>query len=146
MIARTYIYIQIKRTRGRQYFYKRHIISFSQNVTKIFNILPLLPKEFDIVIIRPLNTKNNDRIRRYFMKDIKVRKSYIKIQLDFLKENYPDYRHIIINEQRIDALLINDNIDSRFTYIELIKLVMDARPSTLPNIEYVQKDFKRPPA
>ena len=32
------------------------------------------------------------------MKNIKIRKNYIKIWLDFLKENYPDYRYIIINE------------------------------------------------
>ena len=77
------------------------------------------------------------------MKDIKVRKSRIRIWLDFLKENHPDYRHIIINEQRIDALSVNDNIDSYLIYIELVELVMDARPDILFNIEYVQEDFKR---
>ena len=74
------------------------MISFSQNVAKIFNILPLLPEKLDIVIIRPPNTKNNDRIRHQFIKDTKVRKSYIKIWLNFLKENHPDYRYITINE------------------------------------------------
>ena len=71
------------------------------------------------------------------MKNIKVRKSRIKIWLDYLKENYSDYRYIIINEQRIDALSVNDNIYLRLTYIELVKLVIDTRPNTLPNIEYV---------
>ena len=98
MITRAYIYIQVKRARGHQYFYKGYVVSFLQNVTKIFNILPLFPEKFDIVIIRPSNTENNDRIRRQFIKDIKVRKSRIRIWLDFLKENYPDYRHITINE------------------------------------------------
>ena len=32
------------------------------------------------------------------MKDIKIRKNRIKIWLDFLKENHPDYRYITINE------------------------------------------------
>ena len=143
MIARAYIHIQIKYTRGYQYFYKKHIISFLQNVTKIFNILPLLPKEFDIVIIRPPNTKNNDRIRRQFIKNIKIRKSRIRIWLDFLKKNHPDYRHIIINEQRIDALSINDNIDLYLIYVKLIKLIINTRPNILFNTEYIQKDFKR---
>ena len=49
-------------------------------------------------MVRPLNIENNDRIRRQFIKDIKIRKSRIRIWLDFLKENYPDYRYIIINE------------------------------------------------
>ena len=49
-------------------------------------------------MIRSPNTENNDRIRRQFIKDIKIRKSRIRIWLDFLKENHPDYRHIIINE------------------------------------------------
>ena len=79
MITRVYIYIQIKRTRSHQYFYKKHIINFLQNVTKIFNILPLLPEKLDIIIVRPPNTENNDRIRRQFIKDTKVRKSCIKI-------------------------------------------------------------------
>ena len=143
IIARAYIYIQVKRVRGHQYFYKRYVVNFSQNVTKIFNILPLLLKKLDIVIIRLLNIKNNDRIRRQFIKDTKVRKNYIKIQLDFLKENHPDYRYIIINEQRIDILPVNDNIDLRLTYIELIKSVIDTRPNTLLNTENIQKDFKR---
>ena len=97
-------------------------------------------------MIRFPNTENNDRIRRQFMKDTKIRKSYIKIWLDFLKENHPDYRYITINEQRINTLPVNDNIDSRLTHIELIKPVMDIRPNTLPNIEYIQEDFKRSPA
>ena len=122
------------------------MVNFLQNVTKIFNILPLLSKEFDIIIIRPLNTKNNNRIRRQFIKNTKVRKSYIKIWLDFLKENHPDYRYITINEQRIDILSINDNIDLRLTYIELIKLIINTRSNILFNIEYIQKDFKRLPA
>ena len=146
MITRAYVYIQVKRARGHQYFYQRYIISFLQNVTKIFNILPFFSKKLDIIIIRSSNTKNNDRIRRQFIKNIKVRKSYIKIQLDFLKENHPDYRHITINEQRIDTLPIDDNIDLRLIYIELIKSVIDARSDTLPNIEYIQEDFKRPSA
>ena len=79
MITRAHIYIQIKRARGYQYFYKKHMVNFLQNVTKIFNILPLLLKELDIVMIRPPNTENNDRIRRQFMKDTKVRKSRIRI-------------------------------------------------------------------
>ena len=145
IIIRAYIYIQVKRARGHQYFYKKYVISFSQNVTKIFNILPFFFKKFDIIIIRFLNTENNDRIRHQFIKDIKVRKSCIKIQLDFLKENYPDYRHITVDEQRIDILSINDNIDLRLIYIELIKLVIDARPNTLFNTEYIQEDFKRLP-
>ena len=68
-----------------------------------------------------------------------------RIWLDFLKENHPDYRYITINEQRIDALSINDNIDLHLTYIELVEPVIDIRPNTLPNTEHVQEDFKRLP-
>ena len=71
------------------------------------------------------------------MKDTKIRKSYIKIWLDFLKENHPDYRYITINEQRIDILPINDNIDLRFAYIELVKLIINTRPNTLLNTEHI---------
>ena len=88
-------------------------------------------------MIRPLVIENNDRIRRQFMKDTKVRKSRIRIWLDFLKENHPDYRYITINEQRIDVLPVNDNIDLYFTYIELIKSVMNARFNILLNTEHI---------
>ena len=71
------------------------------------------------------------------MKDTKVRKSRIRIWLDFLKENHPDYSYIIINEQRIDILSINDNTDLRLTHIELVKPVIDARPNILLTIEYI---------
>ena len=71
------------------------------------------------------------------MKDTKIRKNRIRIWLDFSKENHPDYRYIIINEQRIDALSVNDNIDLYLTYIKLIKLIINARFNTLPNTEYI---------
>ena len=77
------------------------------------------------------------------MKDIKVRKSRIKIQLDFLKENHPDYRYIIINEQRIDILLVNENIDLRFIYMELVEPIIDARSNTLPNVEHIQENIEK---
>ena len=103
----------------------------------MFNILPLLLKKLDIIIIRPPNIKNNDRIRRQFIKDIKIRKSRIRIWQDFLKKNHLDYRYIIINEQRIDVLSVNDNINSHLIYIKLVKSVMDARPNTLFNTEHI---------
>jgi hypothetical protein len=53
IIARSYVQIMVYRYRGHQYHYSGHCVSFMQNTVKTVAMLPNLPLELDIVVLRP---------------------------------------------------------------------------------------------
>jgi hypothetical protein len=55
IIARCHIQMMVYRYRGHQYHYSGHCVSFTQNIAKTVDILPNLPSELDIVVLRPSN-------------------------------------------------------------------------------------------
>jgi uncharacterized protein DUF6570 len=61
VIARAHVQMVIKRVRGHQYHYSGHCISFMQDNIKLFDALPLMPEELDVVLLRP-NNANKDII------------------------------------------------------------------------------------
>jgi hypothetical protein len=78
VIARSHVQMMIKRYRGHQYHYTGHCVSFTQEIVKIVSILPNLPEELDIILLRPSRQAiDNPRYQRQFQHDFRVRKSYI---------------------------------------------------------------------
>jgi hypothetical protein len=75
LIAKVHVHMEMRQLRGQQYKYKGHICHFSVNVGRVFNWLPLLPEDLDIIIVKPpaSDTDNPDAITRQFRKDYKVR-------------------------------------------------------------------------
>jgi hypothetical protein len=61
IIARSHVQMMVFRYRGHQYHYSGHCVSFMQSTVKTVNILPNLPSELDIVVIRPSNTGSDAR-------------------------------------------------------------------------------------
>jgi hypothetical protein len=55
IIARSHVQMMLHRYRGHQYFYSGHCVSFMQNNVKTVDMLPNLPSELDIVVLRPSN-------------------------------------------------------------------------------------------
>jgi hypothetical protein len=55
IIAQSYVQIMVHRYRGHQYHYSGYCVSFMQNTAKTVDILPNLPSELDIVVLRPSN-------------------------------------------------------------------------------------------
>lgn len=53
LIARVHVVPEIRQVRGAQYHYKGHIINFMWNTRRVYDRLPLLPRELDIVLLRP---------------------------------------------------------------------------------------------
>jgi hypothetical protein len=66
IIARSHVQMVVFRYRGHQYHYSGHCVSFMQNTVKTVNILPNLPAELDIVLIRPSNTGGDIRFFSLF--------------------------------------------------------------------------------
>jgi hypothetical protein len=105
VIARSHVQMMIKRYRGHQYHYTGHCVSFAQEIIKTVSILPNLPEELDIILLRPSRQAiDNPRYRRQFQHDFRVRKSYILTWLWFLQAHHPDYRYITICNDRIQSL------------------------------------------
>src|ERR1700729_814685 len=55
IIARSHVQMMVHRYRGHQYHYSGHCVSFMQNTVKTVDVLPNLPSELDIVVLRPSN-------------------------------------------------------------------------------------------
>ena len=58
LIARVYVFIEVRQYKGVQYSYKGHIVNFLASTGKIYNQLPLLPGDLDIILLKPANAKD----------------------------------------------------------------------------------------
>src|SRR5271155_2930136 len=118
IIARSHVQMMVHRYRGHQYHYSGHCVSFMQNNVKTVDILPNLPSELDIVVLRPSNQVEGDpRFQRQFRSDFRVRKGRVITWLRYLKDHHPDYRYITISPDRIDALPVDGDVSSSFAAI-----------------------------
>jgi hypothetical protein len=116
IIARCHVQMMVYRYRGHQYHYSGHCVSFMQNTTKTVNMLPNLPSELDIVVLRPSNQviESDRRYQRQFRSAFRVRKGHVMTWLRYLKANHPDYRHITISLDRLDTLPVDDDVSLSF--------------------------------
>jgi hypothetical protein len=119
IIARSHVQMLVHRYRGHQYHYSGHCVSFMQNTVKTVDMLPNLPSELDIVVLRPSNQvmETDPQYQRQFRTDFRVRKGRVITWLRYLKDHHPDYRYITISLDRINALLVDRDVSSSFTAI-----------------------------
>ncbi|OJD24648.1 hypothetical protein ACJ73_03984 [Blastomyces percursus] len=104
LIARVHVFVEIRQVRGQQYKYKGRVINFLRDTGRVYNALPLLPKDLDIVLLRPSNTNTDPRLSHQFRRDFMVCKRNILAWLAFLRRNHPGYIDISINQDAINAL------------------------------------------
>jgi hypothetical protein len=116
IIARCHVQMMVYRYRGHQYHYSGHCVSFIQNTTKTVNMLPNLPSELDIVVLRPSNQvmEGDQRYQRQFRSTFRVRRGHVITWLRYLKANHSDYRYITVSLDRLDALPVDDDVSSSF--------------------------------
>jgi hypothetical protein len=119
IIARSHVQMLLHRYRGHQYHYTGHCVSFMQNTIKTVNMLPNLPSELDIIILRPANNviETDARYRQQFRTDFRVCKSAIIPWLRFLQAHHPDYCHVIISSARLDVLPEDADVSASFTAV-----------------------------
>ena len=118
IIARSHVQMVLYRYRGHQYHYSGYCVSFMQNMIKMVDMLPNLPSELDVIVLRPPDhVENETRYRHQFRSDFRVRKGHIITWLWFLKANHPGYRDITISLDRMQSLLADDNVSSSFVTI-----------------------------
>ena len=105
-----------------------------QNTVKTVDVLPNLPAELDIVVLRPSDrvVKDDPRYQRQFRSDFRVRKGRVMTWLGFLKAHHPDYQHVMISSDRIDALPADEDVSSSFAAIvnDQLEEVQDQPPTS----------------
>ena len=106
VIARSHVQMVLYRYRGHQYHYSGHCVSFMQNMIKTVDMLPNLPSELDVMILRPSDhVENETQYQHQFRSDFRVRKGHVITWLRFLKANHPGYRDVTISPDRVQSLL-----------------------------------------
>ena len=90
IIARSHVQMMVFRYRGHQYHYSGHCVSFMQDLVKMVDVLPNLPSELDIVVLRPSDQifEGNSRYKRQFKGSFRVRKNHVKTWLVYLQRNF----------------------------------------------------------
>jgi hypothetical protein len=105
-----------------------------QNIVRTVDVLPSLPSELDIVLLRPPASHADDpRYRRQFRADFRVRRQHVLTWLYFLKANHPGYRYITISTDRVTALPIDGDVSSSVACITDDTLNLDG-PVKLPDV------------
>lgn len=56
--------------------------------------LPLIPEFLEVAMRRPAHTVRSPRLRRQFVRDLRVRRRYIAMWLQFLRLHHPGYADI----------------------------------------------------
>lgn len=75
-------------------------------------MLPNLPSDLDVVVLRPSDrvVRDGPRYQRQFGTDFRICMGRVVAWLRFLKEHNPDYRYITISPVRISALSLDGDV------------------------------------
>ena len=113
LIARVHCFVEVHQVRGQQYKYSGHVCNFLCDIGKVYTKLPLLPKDLEIVLLKPADTANNPGLSRQFKKDYKVRRTAVTIWLEYLSQHHPGYSDIEIDRAALSQLPENDSIEDQ---------------------------------
>ena len=61
IISPVHVFTQVRQVRGAQYRFKGHVVFFSKNIGKVYNQLPLLPEELEVIILKPKNNTSHNQ-------------------------------------------------------------------------------------
>ncbi|KJZ70103.1 hypothetical protein HIM_10506 [Hirsutella minnesotensis 3608] len=98
LIARVHVHVKVLQVRGAQYNYRGHVVHFFRNVGRLFEELPVLSEELDIVLLRPPDMEEGARFQQQFARDFRVRRSCLLTWLHYLQRHHPGYRDIVVRQ------------------------------------------------
>lgn len=104
LISRVHVQVQVFQYRGQQYRYRGYVIRFLRDIGNVYSQLPLLPRELDLILLRPRNISAQPHMLRQFSGQFRVRQGYICTWLDHLKQHHPGYRDIDFSSERLSQL------------------------------------------
>ncbi|KAM4060930.1 ATP-dependent DNA helicase PIF1 [Hirsutella rhossiliensis] len=94
LIARVHVHVKVLQVRGAQYKYRGHVVHFLRNVGRLFEELPVLAEELDIVLLRPPNIGGDPRFQQQFARDF--------------RRHHPGYRDIVVPQGPVEEVVEED--------------------------------------
>ncbi|KAK8913436.1 hypothetical protein VCV18_011442 [Metarhizium anisopliae] len=110
LIARVHVHVKVLQVRGAQYKYRGHVVHFLRNVSKLFQELPVLPENLDIILLRPPAMDGDPRLQKQFARDFRVRRSCLLIWLRYLQQYHQGYREVVVREDLLQRLPVDGSI------------------------------------
>ncbi|KAJ3455383.1 hypothetical protein MRS44_013983 [Fusarium solani] len=110
LIARVHVHVKVLQVRGAQYKYRGHVVHFLRNVGRLFEELPVLPEDLDMVLLRPPNMEGDPHFQQQFARDFRVRRSCLLTWLHYLQRHHPGYRDVIVSQDRLQRLPLDGSI------------------------------------
>lgn len=118
-IARIHVFIDVRLVRGQQYRYSRHCVSFLRDTATLFDELPRLPREMEMILLRPKSASNDPHTIRAFKKEMYIRRSVVQAWLEYLVRHHPGYRDLLINYERMMELPVDGDVSDQVTILEV---------------------------
>jgi hypothetical protein len=131
LIAKVHVMVEVHQIRGQQYRYSGHVCNFLRDVGKIYNKLPLLPQNLEIVLLKPANTAANPGLNRQFKKDYRVRRAAVTMWLEHLKRFHPGYADVEIDRATLAHLPEGGEVSDQFAVHEMPAVDEDIDVSNL---------------
>lgn len=94
------------------------MVHFLRDVGKIYEALPLLPTDLDIVILRPPHSEQTPQMNRQFRTRFRIRRRVVLEWLRFLQRNHPGYSDMVLNEVNLSQLPEDGSIFDQLTIQE----------------------------
>ena len=98
MLQRVSTFVPVVRLSKGQMGVKGHCCSFEQNVTHLYNELPWLPSDVELVTIIKKYKNDDKKIESYAFS---IRKTAVLNALQFLVDYHFGYKDITINERNL---------------------------------------------
>lgn len=140
LIAKVHCFIEVHQIRGEQYKYSGHVCNFLRDIGKVYSKLPLLPKDLEIVLLKPANTAANPGLNRQFKKDYKVRRRAIQLWLEYLKQNHPGYTDLEIDQDALSQLPEDGDVSNEVAQQETAAVDLDANVN-LEDLDEEQREI-----
>ncbi|XP_044717313.1 PIF1-like helicase domain-containing protein [Hirsutella rhossiliensis] len=124
LIARVHVHVKVLQVRGAQYKYRGHVVHFLRNVGRLFEELPVLPQELDIVLLRPPNMEGDPHFQQQFARDFRC--------------HHPGYRDIVVPQGPVEEAMDEDPSDADASAIPNLQV-------TDTELNALQSRFQRTP-
>ncbi|KAG7009693.1 ATP-dependent DNA helicase [Physcia stellaris] len=146
LIARVHVLMSYSRVKGVQYKYSGHIINFMQNTPKVVSKLPSLPRELQILHLKPSSANlKNSAVQREYDRRFNVRRDHVEKWLRYLIANHPDYANMTIDADRLSQLPENGSILDDVRSVTLESLEEEASSSQdVEHEENLEDEFPDP--
>ncbi|KID81516.1 ATP-dependent DNA helicase PIF1 [Metarhizium guizhouense ARSEF 977] len=129
VIAKAHCHMIMKRVRGHQYHYTGHAVCFWQSNVTFIDVLPSRAQHVDVVLLRPHGARmGEERYKRQFKNEFRVRRGYVEKALHWLKRHHPDYRDITISQPNLSTLPIDGDVSDQVLNIKESEETEDKEP------------------